>query len=307
MTKWERASRLMAKASSTAHSGETGRRSCPHFFAWALALPMPVWQTLFFVAALLFLVVMSFWTVQNFRVTPDFTFDNWAKIYSAGYFRVTYLRTVLYALLAATLASLIAFPCAYGLAFKASPLMRRIVVASLIMPYFTSYLVRANSWKILLTDQGVINSVLGSVGIAPLPMTSNLFAVMIGYLTLILPIVILLQYFSLVHVDRRLIEAAHNLRCGRVRTVFQVIIPSARTGLILAATFAFILSFGDFVSPSFLGNNKPPTLSVLMVDAVKSGSQWPRAAVVALTMVATLLLVAFLAMNFAYGEKRKRS
>lgn len=296
----------MAKASSKAHSRETGRSLRSRLFAWALALPMPIWQTLFFVAALLFLVVMSFWSVQNFRVTPDFTFDNWTKIYSAGYFRVTYIRTVLYALLAATLASLIAFPCAYGLAFKASPLMRRIVVASLIMPYFTSYLVRANSWKILLTDQGVINSVLGTVGLGPLPMTSNLFAVMIGYLTLILPIVILLQYFSLANVDRRLIEAAHNLRCGRVRTVFQVIIPSARTGLILAATFAFILSFGDFVSPSFLGNNKPPTLSVLMVDAVKSGSQWPRAAVVALTMVATLLLVAFLAMNFAYGEKKKR-
>lgn len=284
--------------------GGRRRRSLP--FAWVLALPMPIWQTLFFVAALLFLVIMSFWSVQNFRVTPDFTFDNWIKIYSAGYFRVTYVRTVLYALLAAALASLIAFPCAYGLAFKASPLMRRVVVASLIMPYFTSYLVRANSWKILLTEQGVINSVLGTVGLGPLPMTSNLFAVMVGYLTLILPIVILLQYFSLANVDRRLIEAAHNLRCGRVRTVFQVIIPSARTGLILAATFAFILSFGDFVSPSFLGNNKPPTLSVLMVDAVKSGSQWPRAAVVALTMVATLLFVAFLAMNFAYGEKKKR-
>lgn len=275
-------------------------------FAWLLALPMPVWQTLFFVAALLFLVMMSFWSVQNFRVTPDFTFDNWIKIYSAGYFRVTFLRTFLYALLAAGLSSLIAFPCAYGLAFKASPTLRRIVVASLIMPYFTSYLVRANSWKILLTDQGVINSLLGFFGIAPLPMTSNLFAVMIGYLTLILPIVILLQYFSLANVDRRLIEAAHNLRCGRSRTVFQVIIPSARTGLVLAATFAFILSFGDFVSPSFLGNNKPPTLSVLMVDAVKSGSQWPRAAVVALAMVATLLLVAFLAMSFAYGERKKR-
>lgn len=279
-------------------------RSLP--FAWVLALPMPVWQILFFVAALLFLVIMSFWSVQNFRVTPDFTFDNWIKIYSAGYFRATYLRTLLYAALAAALSSLIAFPCAYGLAFKASPLMRRLVVASLIMPYFTSYLVRANSWKILLTEQGVINSVLGTVGLGPWPMTSNLFAVMVGYLTLILPIVILLQYFSLANVDRRLIEAAHNLRCGRMRTVFQIIVPSARTGLVLAATFAFILSFGDFVSPSFLGNNKPPTLSVLMVDAVKSGSQWPRAAVVALTMVATLLIVAFLAMNFAYGNQRRR-
>ncbi len=279
-------------------------RSLP--FAWPLALPMPIWQTLFFAAALMFLVIMSFWTVQNFRVTPDFTFDNWIKIYSAGYFRDIYIRTVLYAALAAVLSSLIAFPCAYGLAFKASPVMRRLVVASLIMPYFTSYLVRANSWKILLTDQGVINSALGAIELGPLPMTSNLFAVMVGYLTLILPIVILLQYFSLANVDRNLIEAAHNLRCGRMRTVFQIIIPSARTGLVLAATFAFILSFGDFVSPSFLGNNRPPTLSILMVDAVKSGSQWPRAAVVALTMVATLLIVAFLAMNFAYGERKRQ-
>jgi spermidine/putrescine transport system permease protein len=294
----------MAEASSQART--PGARSRSRLFGLALALPMPLWQILFFVAALLFLIVMSFWSVRNFRVTPDFTFDNWIKIYSAGYFRDTYLRTLLYAALAAAVSSLIAFPCAYGLAFKASPLMRRLVVASLIMPYFTSYLVRANSWKILLTEQGVINSVIAGIGLGPWPMTSNLFAVMVGYLTLILPIVILLQYFSLVNVDRRLIEAAHNLRCGRMRTVFQVIIPSARTGLVLAATFAFILSFGDFVSPSFLGNNKPPTLSVLMVDAVKSGSQWPRAAVVALTMVATLLVVAFLAMNFAYGDRRRR-
>lgn len=268
---------------------------------------MPIWQLLFFVAALLFLVIMSFWSVQNFRVTADFTLDNWVKMYSAGYFRDTYLRTVLYAVLASVVSSLIAFPCAYGLAFKVAPMTQRLAVACLIMPYFTSYLVRAYSWKILLTEKGVINTAIGWIGLTPLPMTSNLFAVMVGYLTLILPIVIMLQYFSLASVDRKLIEAAHNLRCGRVRTVLQIIIPSAKTGLVLAATFAFILSFGDFVSPSFLGNNKPPTLSNLMVDAVKSGSHWPRAAVVALTMVMTLLIVAFTAMRIAYGSERQRA
>jgi spermidine/putrescine transport system permease protein/putrescine transport system permease protein len=159
----------------------------------------------------------------------------------------------------------------------------------------------------VLTEKGVLNTILGWVGLGPFPMSSNLFATLVGYLTLILPIVILLQYFSLVNVNRSLIEAAHNLRCGRFRTVFLVIIPEARIGLILAATFAFILSFGDFVSPSFLGGNKPPTLSILMVDAVKSGSQWPRAAVVALTMVMTLLVVAFASLTFAYGGWRRRS
>lgn len=276
-----------------------------NWFALMHALPMVVWQALFFAAALAFLVMMSFWSVENFRLTSDFTFANWIKMYSAGYFQDTYVRTVVIATLASLVTSLIAFPCAYGLAFSVSDGVRRLAVFSLITPYFTSYLVRAYSWKIVLTENGILNTALGWVGLGPFAMTSNLFATMVGYLTLCLPIVILLQYFGLVHVDRNLIEAAHNLGCGRIRTMFLIIIPAAKIGLTLAATFTFILSFGDFVSPSFLGGNKPPTLSILMVDAVKSGSHWPRAAVVALTMVATLLAVAFTALTAAYGLQRR--
>jgi spermidine/putrescine transport system permease protein len=275
-------------------------------FALAHALPLGIWQTAFFVAALGFLVVMSFWSVRNFLLTPDFTVSNWIKMYSAGYFQDTYLRTVLLAALAAIVTSLIAFPCAFAIAFRLPDGLRRLAVFSLITPYFTSYLVRAYSWKIVLTENGVLNTVLGWIGLGPFTMTNNLFATMVGYLTLCLPIVILLQYFSLVNVDRSLIEAAHNLRCGRLRTVFLIVVPAAKVGIILAATFTFILSFGDFVSPSFLGANKPPTLSTLMVDTVRSGSNWPRAAVVALTMIATLMLVAFTALGFAYGTGRRK-
>ncbi|TXH33546.1 MAG: ABC transporter permease [Rhodospirillaceae bacterium] len=289
-----------------ASRGKASRQEASRVFALAMALPMAVWQCVFFVAALAFLAVMAFWSVQNFRVVPDFTFANWVKMFSAGYFQQTYLRTFGYGAMAAAISSVLAFPCAYGIAFKLPRQAQRLVVACLIIPYFTSYLVRTFAWKILLTDNGVINAVLGWVGLGPFSMMSNLFAVMIGYLTLIFPIVILLQYFSLANIDRRLIEAAHNLRCGAFSTVFRVVIPSAKIGLILAATFAFILSFGDFVSPSFLGNNKPPTLSILMVDAVKSGSQWPRAAVVALSMIATLVAVAFLAMSTAYSREGRR-
>ena len=72
-----------------------------------------------------------------------------------------------------------------------------------------------------------------------------------------------------------------------------MVVPLAKVGLIIAATFCFILSFGDFVSPYYLGGSKPPTLSILIVDTTKSGQQWPRAAVVAVTMIVTLLAVAF--------------
>ena len=125
-------------------------------------------------------------------------------------------------------------------------------------------------------------------------------AIIVGYLTLCLPLVILLQVFSLSYVDRTLIEAAHNLQSGRLRTVFEVIIPSARVGLVIAALFAFILCFGDFVSPVYLGGGNPTTLSILITDTTKSGPQGPRAAVIALMMIATLLSVAFGAVRFAY-------
>jgi ABC-type spermidine/putrescine transport system permease subunit I len=118
-----------------------------------------------------------------------------------------------------------------------------------------------------------------------------------------LPLAVVLQLISLANVDRNLIEAAHNLGCGRLKTVFLVIVPLAKIGIILGAVFTFILSFGDFVSPYYLGGSKPPTLSILIIDTTKSGQQWPRAAVVAVTMIITLLAIMFASVSAAYRKK----
>ena len=95
-----------------------------------------------------------------------------------------------------------------------------------------------------MTKNGMINKALGYIGIGPFDMVNNVTGTMVGYLTLVLPLVALLQLMSLSYVDRNLVGAAHNLRCGPLRTVFLVVIPSAKVGLTLAVTFAFILVFG---------------------------------------------------------------
>jgi spermidine/putrescine transport system permease protein len=297
----------LAKAAGIEASGIASRprRASPFGLVWGL--PMLVWQLAFFLAPLLFLVVMSFWLVANFRLTPGFSLYNWAKLLSAGYFWDIYLRTFLYGLLAAGVASLLGFPCAYLLAFHSRFNTRWLAVFLLITPFFTSYLVRTYTWKVILTGNGIVNAVFGFVGLGPFAMVNNLFGTLVGYLTLVLPLVILLQVFSLAYVDRNLIEAAHNLGCGALRTVFQVIVPSARVGLVLAATFAFILAFGDYVSPTLLGGSKPPTLSILIVDVVKSGANWPEASVVAVVMAVTLLAVSFVALGFAYAKPGRRA
>ncbi|MGI9304590.1 MAG: ABC transporter permease [Gammaproteobacteria bacterium] len=264
---------------------------------------MVVWQLVFFVFPLIFLVALTFWLVKNYRMVPGFDTINWVKMYTRGYFWDAYFRTFVLALVSTAVTSILAFPCSYALAFKVSPAARRWAIFLLIIPFFTSYLVRVYSWQIFLGNEGIINGALSLIGLGPYVMLNTPFGTLVGYLTLCLPLVVVLQLISLANVDRNLVEAAHNLGCGGFRTIFLVIVPLAKTGLIIAATFCFILSFGDFVSPYYLGGSKPPTLSILIVDTTKSGQQWPRAAVVAVTMIVTLLVVAFTAVTLAYRKK----
>lgn len=274
-------------------------------YGLTFSLPLLVWQLLFFVFPLLFLVALSFWTVKNFTMRPDFDMVNWVTIYGRGVFWQAYGTTFAMAAFAALLTSALAFPCAYAIAFKMSDTARRWAVFLMVIPFFTSYLVRVYSWQIFLSDNGIFNVILGWAGLGPFGMLNTVGATTVGFLTLCFPLVVLLQLFSLAFIDRTLIEAAHNMRCGRLRTVFEVVIPSARVGLSIAALFAFILCFGDFVSPIYLGGGEPTTLSILITDTTKSGQQWPRAAVIALTMIATLLVVAFAAIRFAYKGRTK--
>jgi spermidine/putrescine transport system permease protein len=282
-------------------------RRKPDGYALFWGLPLALWQAVFFLAPLVFLVVMTFWTVKNFRLSPDFDTVNWVNMFSKGYVIDTYFRTLWYSVVAAIVCSILAFPASYALAFKSNPTVQRIGLFLLITPFFTSYLVRVYSWQTVISDNGLLNDVFALVGLGPFEMLGNYFGTMVGYLTLTLPLVILLQFFSMSNVDKNLIEAAHNLRCGRLKTVFLVIVPSAKIGIILAGTFAFILCFGDVVSPVSLGGSKPPTLSILIVDTVKQGNNWPRAAVVAVVMVLTLIVIAFTALYFAYGVRKPKT
>ena len=293
----------MTRRAAGGRRNPAGRRARLDWYAAAWSLPVVLWQALFFVVPLAFLIYLSFWLVRDYRMVPGFETVNWAAMYGKGYFRDAYALTFGLAALSTLVTSLIAFPCAYALAFRVSDAARRWAVFFLIIPFFTSYLVRIYAWQVIIAEHGVVNAALAPLGLGPLIMLNTWIGTLIGYLTLCLPLVVILQTFSLAAVDRSLIEAAHNLGCGRIRTVFTVIVPLAKVGLIIGAVFCFILSFGDFVSPYYLGGSRPPTLGILIIDTTKSGQQWPKAAVVAVTMIATLLVVAFAGVGAAYRRR----
>jgi spermidine/putrescine transport system permease protein len=274
-------------------------------YAMTWRLPVIIWQVLFFVGPLLFAVAMTFFLVKNYRMVEAFEMDNWVKMLTRNYFWSAYFLTFGMAAFSTVLATCLAFPAAFGLAFKVSETTRRWILFLLIIPFFTSYLVRTFSWFVILAETGVVNGLLGYLGLGPYTMLNTKFGTMVGYMTLTLPLVVILQTFSMANVDKNLIEAAQNLGASRFKVILKVIIPSAKVGLIIGAVFCFILSFGDFVAPYYLGGSKPPTLSILIIDTTKSGQQWPRAAVVAVVMMITLMIVAFTAIKIAYSKKTK--
>jgi spermidine/putrescine transport system permease protein len=270
-----------------------------------LGLPVLVWQAVFFAAPLAFLVVITFWQVRSFRLEPAFVFDNWTRILGSGTFHHALGHTLMVAATTTVLALLIAFPAAYTIAFRLTERWRDLAVAMLVVPVFSSYILRIYAWQIVLSPQGLTNSVLGWVGLEALPLLGGAFSLQIGLLTLTLPVAVLILVFALSGIDRTLIEAAENLGYRRSRVVWHVLLPAVRPALMLAATTSFLLAFGDYVSPLFMTGSNPPTLSILIVDTVKSGSQWPRASVIGVAMLAVLALVFVLGRWLAAARFRK--
>lgn len=264
----------------------------PAVLPTALGLPVMVWQVVFFAAPLLFLIVITFWQVRSFRLEPAFVMDNWSRILGSTTFYRALTHTLRVSVTTTILALVIAFPAAYTISFRLPARLRDLTVALLIVPIFSSYLLRIYAWQIMLSPQGIANSLIARMGGNPLELLGGDFSMQVGMLTLTLPVVVLILIFALSGLDRTLIEAAENLGCRRIRVIAHVILPAIRPALMLAGSTAFLLSFGDYISPLFMTGSKPPTLSILIVDTVKSGAQWPRASVIGVAML-VILAVAF--------------
>jgi spermidine/putrescine transport system permease protein len=262
----------------------------PAVLPTALGLPVAVWQIVFFAAPLLFLIVITFWQVRSFRLEPAFVMDNWSRILGSTTFYRAFTHTLSVSVTTTILALAIAFPAAYTISFRLPARLRDLVVAFLIVPIFSSYLLRIYAWQIMLSPQGIANSLFVRMGGSPLELLGGGFSLQVGMLTLTLPVVELILIFALSGLDRTLIEAAENLGCRRIRIIAHVILPAIRPALMLAGSTAFLLAFGDYISPLFMTGSKPPTLSILIVDTVKSGAQWPRASVIGVAMLVILAL-----------------
>jgi putrescine transport system permease protein len=185
---------------------------------------------------------------------------------------------------------LIGYPMAYAIA-RSSPTGRNIYLMLVILPFWTSFLLRVYAWIGLLKTDGVINNVLQALHIinAPLAMMNTSFAVYIGIVYSYLPFMILPLYSNLEKHDLTLLEAAQDLGSGPVRSFMRITLPLSMPGVVAGSLLVFIPAVGEYVIPSLLGRTDQLMIATLLSDEFFRNRDWPKASAVAIVML--LLLV----------------
>ena len=232
---------------------------------------------------------MISWT--NGLPTLKLNFANYQFIFSDALYVKTYISSLKYALITTLICLAIGYPFAYFMA-RAPKHIQPTLLMLIMLPFWTSFLLRIYAWKTLLVSNGVINNILISLHIinSPLEMMNNSFSLTIGMVYSYLPFMILPLYANLSKLDMRYLEAAADLGTSPFKAFWLITVPLSKAGIIAGSMLVFIPAVGEFVIPELLGG--PDTLMIgrVLWDEFFSNNDWPMAAAVAVVMIALILI-----------------
>jgi spermidine/putrescine transport system permease protein len=264
---------------------------------WALVVPSTGWLLLFFVAPLVLIVTISFRADLRVNLLEPFTptLLQYEKLLDKPAYLRLFGTSVGIAFVVASVASILAFPLAYFLVFQAGP-RAGVYLLLLLLPFWTSYLLRVMAWKVMLGSSGVINEFLIYARAIDTPLEQllyNRFAVIVTLIYVWVPFVALPIYAVLQRIDPALLEAAADLGAAPTRRLLHVVLPLSLPGVIAGFFTCFIPTVGEYVTPLLVGGSKGSMYGNLIQDFFTKAANWPFGAALALVMlVATLVLTA---------------
>ena len=233
------------------------------------------------------------WT--DATLTLKVKFGNYFSLFEDTLYFQTYVSSIKFAAITTAICLAIAYPFAYFLA--RSPADKRPVLLMLVMlPFWTSFLLRVYAWKMLLADSGVINNILLAAGVMaePIKMMNTPFSLILGMVYCYIPFMILPLYATLVKMDLSLLEAALDLGATPAQAFWRITVPLSKSGIIAGSMLVFIPCVGEFVIPELLGGPQTLMIGRVLWDEFFGNNDWPMAAAVAVVMV--LLIIVPLAL-----------
>jgi putrescine transport system permease protein len=226
--------------------------------------------------------------VEMFRA---FDFENFVFLTTDDLYWKAYLSSLKIAVISTILALLVGYPVAYGMA-RAPEEWRPTLMMLVILPFWTSFLIRVYAWVGILSNEGFLNQFLLWTGIINTPLTimNTTTAVYIGIVYTYLPFMILPIYAALDRLDESLIEAAEDLGCSRTKAFWLVTIPLSRNGIIAGCFLVFIPAIGEFVIPSLLGGSGTLMIGKVLFEEFFNNRDWPVASAVAVILLLILII-----------------
>lgn len=216
--------------------------------------PITIWSLIFIYAPVILLLIMSFMTKGSLGVIQyQFTLDNYKAMLDPVYFSVI-KESVVIAFFTTVLSILMGYPLAYFMASQKAK-VSGVLMVLMMLPFWTNELVIVYSFVILLNNSGIVNTLLGSVGLIkePLNLLYNNFAVIVGMIYMLMPFAVLPMYSSIEKLDKGLIEASKDLGAGPVKTFFKVTLPLTSPGIFAGVILVFIPTIGYYQITDMLG------------------------------------------------------
>ncbi|WP_315838674.1 ABC transporter permease [Bradyrhizobium prioriisuperbiae] len=248
---------------------------------------------------LLLIVLPVGWLAWQSIYHDGFTLENYRRILSEDIYWRSFALTFEISLLVTTLALLIGYPLAY--AANAAPRRWSIVILALvILPFWTSVLVRSYAWLALLQRTGVINQVLQYVGLVdePLALVHNSFGTVVATVHILLPFMVLPLYAAMQKIPNDLMQAGASLGGGPAHTFWRIFLPLSLPGVLAGTTLVFVLSLGFYITPELLGGGRTIMVSLLVSRNVELYNQWGAASAVGVVLLAGVLAVFLIVSRF---------
>ena len=254
---------------------------------WLLLAPAGLWFAVMLVLPLCFVLVFSFGErAAAGGYVPAFTFEQYANLPARW---TAFTNTLTLAPLGTLLSLIIAYPLAYFLTMRANPKWRTLLLILVIVPFWTSILIRSYAWIFILGGQG-LPALIDWLGFGTYRLINTPFAVLTGIVYGYLPLMVLPIYVSLERLDKRLLEAASDLGAPPLQSFLQITLPLSLPGIATGCMLVFILLMGEFLIPAMLGGGKVFFIGNALVDLFLQSRNWAFGSAVAVTLVVIMLV-----------------
>lgn len=269
--------------------------------AWLQALPFGAVFVFFFVAPLLLIVAVSFWPTSDYALVPGFTADNYVSIFSGCANLAepcvtlkTYWSTLRFSFFTWLASLVLGFTIAYFLAFHVrSAGVQTLLFVICTIPFWTSNVIRMISWIPLLGRHGAVNQALIGLGVVEQPQEWLLFSefsVVLAFVHLYTMFMLVPIFNSMMRIDRALLEAAEDAGASAWQTLWNVIVPLSRTGIVIGSIFVITIVMGDFVTVGVMGGQQIASVGKV-IQVQTSYLQFPLAAANAVVLLAVVLMI----------------